>query len=458
MSQAALQQRARAPARHPLTRDELFRPFVEAFKPAGAWRVGVEAERFGVSATSGAPLAYDGPGGILEVFGELASRFGWTPEAELPGGPVIALSRGSAHVSLEPGGQLELSGSALEDLHAVRDEVLAFHAELEAVTRPLGLTWIASGFHPLARQEDLGWVPKARYGIMRVYLASRGTRALDMMRRTATVQANLDYCDERDAMHKLRVALRLSPVVAAMLANAPFVEGRPFGGRSARIGVWLDVDPDRQGLVPRLWREDASLRDYVEWALDVPMFLVLRGDRILRNTGQTFRSFMADGIEGQRATPEDWTTHLNTLFPEVRLKRTLELRGADSLPLDLVSALPAIWTGLLYDERALEQADRLSAAWTFEQMEALRGETAMQGLAASFQGKTVAHAAETLIDIARDGLARRARISGGRDETVHLDVVSALVQQGLTPADRALAIHERTTGEAADRVLACVGP
>lgn len=422
-----------------LTHDDLQRPFLEVCKPPQEWRVGIEAERIGLIAQRGEPIHYDGPAGILSLFEAFVEQYGWKPESEMPGGPVLSLHRGEAAITLEPGSQFELSGAPHHSLHALAAEVRDHARELHAVSEPLGIRWLGLGFHPLARQDQLGWVPKFRYGIMRVYLATRGTGAHDMMRRTATVQANFDYGSLDDAMRKLRVALRLSPLVSTIFANSPLVEGRPFGGKSYRMKVWLDVDPDRQGLLPTVWNENSTVNDYITWALDAPMFLIKRGDTFVENTGQTFRSFMNDGFGKHRATLSDWALHLNTLFPEVRLKRTLEVRGADSVPLALMPSLPALWTGLLYDDRALQEAEALSAGWRYDDVQRLRSQAAMEGLAASFEGSPLAGIAERVIDIARDGLMRRAILDeSGQDERVHLAPIAALVERGRTPADDVL--------------------
>jgi glutamate--cysteine ligase len=443
-----------------LTYDDLFEPFRRAYKPAERWAIGVESERFGVRAINAEPLRYSGPGGVLDVFAVLENRFGWTPESEVASGPVISLSRGRSSVTLEPGGQVELSGAPHADVHLVHDETRLHLSELGRLSDGIGLHWMGIGFQPMAHQEELDWVPKLRYGVMRVYLATRGKHAHDMMRRSATVQVNVDYADEHDAMRKLRVALRLSAVVAAMFANSPFVEGHLFGGRSFRQRVWFHVDPDRQGLLPRMWQQSSTLQDYVEWALDVPMFLVKREGQIVANTGQSFRSFMADGFAGHRATLTDWATHLNTLFPEVRLKNTIEMRGADSLPFEVMCALPALWTGILYDDLALEQAERLTADWSYEQMERVREEAVMLGVGAPFLGKTVAHAAERVCAIARDGLIRRHRLDAqtGLDETTYLDQIVPLVEHGVTPADRLIAGLEGRAGSLRDEILRRTGP
>jgi glutamate--cysteine ligase len=419
-----------------LTYDDLFRLFFDSMKPREQWRVGAEAEKFGVHVVTGAPVAYEGDSGVAGIMQSLAARFGWSMAAELEGGPLISLSRGRAQVTLEPGAQLELSGAPLDDMHSIVAETQQHIDELSAICEPLGIAWLAIGFHPFARQDELPWVPKQRYSVMREYLPTRGVRALDMMRRTATVQANFDYASEEDAMRKLRLALRLSPIVTAMFANSPLCERRATGGRTERARVWLAVDPDRQGLLPKLWRPAARLADYVEWALDAPMFLFKREHHAVRNTGQTFRSFMERGFEGHVATLADWELHLNTLFPEVRLKHTLEVRGADSVPRRFAAALPALWTGILYDDKALTEAERLSESWTFEEMEALRPAVAEKALAATLRSVPIAEPARALLDIAAGGLRRRARYDrSGADESVHLASLGALVAAGRAPAD-----------------------
>jgi glutamate--cysteine ligase len=295
------------------------------------------------------------------------------------------------------------------------------------------------GFHPFARRSDLTFVPKARYGIMQKYLPTRGAHALDMMLRTSTVQANFDYATEADAMRKMRVGLKLQPLTTAIFANSPWYEGAPHGGLTFRGRVWLDVDPDRSGLLPMLWSEKARFDDYVEWALDVPMFLVKRTGEILPNTGQTFRSFWKDGFAGHTATLGDWQMHLNTLFPEVRLKRTIEVRGADAQGNATRCALPALWTGLYYDEQALGEAEACTADLTYKEGLQMREDIWKLGLRAPFRGGKLATLAEKVLDIAEGGLERRARKRrDGKDERVHLVRLKQLVAQGLTPADRLL--------------------
>ncbi len=415
--------------------DELVALFAAAEKPAEQFRIGAEAEKFAVTA-QGTPLQYEGDAGVVGIFTAL-SEFGWEPEREAAGAPVIALRRGTSSITLEPGSQLELSGAALPDLHQVEAEFLQHLAELAPVSQRLGLTWLGVGFHPLARQADLGWVPKQRYAIMREYLPTKGHAAHDMMRRTATVQANFDFASEADAMRKLVVSLKLSPIIHAMLANAPFKEGKVTGSKSVRGEVWLNMDPSRSGLIPRVWgKPQLGYVDYVEWALDSGMFLFKRNGQVVKNTGQSFRSFWQDGFEGHRATVADFKLHLQTLFPEARLKNTLEVRGCDSLPAELSMAVPALFTGILYDARALDAAAELTAPLTLEGVERERLALIRDGLTAPFGGKPAVQLAQRVFELAAAGLERRARKDAqGRDERRYLSALEPLLASAQAPAD-----------------------
>jgi glutamate--cysteine ligase len=415
--------------------DDLLAPFHDAEKPRSRFRIGTEAEKFGVY-EDGKPVPFSGPRGIRAVLSELAERHAWFESAEYEGGEVIKLVRGEASITLEPGGQLELSGAPHEAIHFTCAEFRGHMAELRDISEAMGITWLGLGFHPFASQADLPWVPKLRYAVMREYLPTRGSMALDMMRRTCTVQANMDYSDEADAIRKLRFSLRIQPIVTAMFANSPWVEGQPSGERSHRGTVWLNMDPDRSGLLPFAWEDDMTYRRYVEWALDVPMFLIKRDGEIVKNTGQTFRSFLKDGYQGHRPTREDWETHLNTLFPEVRLKKTLEVRGADSQDTELVCALPALWKGLLYDDRALARAEKIAEPLRHDEVEAARPEIARKALRAKLAGRDVAEWANELLDCAWEGLAHLSHLNRtGEDETVHLVRLKDLVRAGKSPAD-----------------------
>jgi glutamate--cysteine ligase len=420
----------------PIQREaDLYAVFREAEKPAAAWIVGAEMEKFGVLDGTGEPLAYDGEHGVLRVMASI-EKAGWVPQREHEKSPIIALLRGPSSVTLEPGCQLELSGAPLDSVHAICTEFRRHIEELGPISRELHIRWMGLGFHPFAKRADFQMVPKDRYAVMREYLPTRGGHALDMMLRTATVQANFDYSDEKDAMRKMRVGLKLSPLTTAIFANSPFYEGAPFGGLSYRASVWLDVDPDRSGLLPALWKDNASYTDYVEWALDVPMFVVKRGKEVIRATDQTFRSFWKNGRNGHRASVADWQTHLNTLFPEVRLKKTIEIRGADAQGTTTRCALPALWTGIYYDARALAEAEALAADFTHDELSRFRPDVARLGVRATFRGKPLAALARQVLEIAEGGLERRARKrSDGADERIHLAELKKLLEKGRSPAD-----------------------
>jgi glutamate--cysteine ligase len=418
--------------------DELLSFFHDAITPEEQFRVGAEMEKFGVFA-GGEPVPYDGDSGVLALMHELAATRGWRTEYESEGGPLLAVLRDGASVTLEPGSQFELSGAPLHDSHEIYAEFRAHLAELAPFSARHGITWLGLGFHPFATRDAFTMVPKQRYPIMREYLPTRGSLALDMMLRTATVQANYDFSSEDDAMQKMRVGLRLAPLTTALFANSPFVEGKPFGGKSYRAKVWLDVDPDRSGLVPGMWKKGARFVDYVEWALDIPMFMFKRDGQKFANTGQSFRSFWKSGFQGHRPVMSDWKTHLNTLFPEVRLKNTIEVRGADAQGSKLAAALPAFWTGIFYDKQALAEAESLTSDWTFDDVSVTRKEVWQKGLGARFRAGTLQPIAEKALTIAKAGLERRAlKNASGEDERAHLTYLEGLVAHGQTPADKLL--------------------
>jgi glutamate--cysteine ligase len=423
------------------TRDDLLEVFFESADATRPPRVGPEQEKCGVHALPGgdfAPITYEGE--LLNILVELAAHHGWTTARERDGGPILALNKGNANVTLEPGGQLELSGAPAADVHAIVAEQDAHMRELAEMSERMGVHWLGVGFHPFARRDELHFVPKARYRTMREYFPTRGQYGLDMMLRTCTVQANLDYATEADAMRKMRLALAIAPLTTAMFANSPYVEGRAFGGVTMRGRVWLDVDDSRTGLLKPLWKKNARFEDYVDWALDAPMFVIKRGDDFIPNATQTFRQFQESGKDGEHATQADWRLHLNTMFPEVRLKRTIEIRSADSQGPDLVAALPALYAGLLYDERASDELETLIEPWTFDEVQEVRTRLWRDGLRTTFRGAPLANAAARLIDIAKGGLSRRARKNtAGRDESVYIEALASLVSRGLTPADVLLA-------------------
>ncbi|HYO95323.1 MAG TPA: glutamate-cysteine ligase family protein, partial [Polyangiaceae bacterium] len=400
---------------------------------------GTEEEKFGVHSETFAPLQYEGDRGVTRVFEALVAA-GWRAEAEYDGGPLIALYRGKASITLEPGAQLELSGAPLADVHATAAELQEHLLELDPISSELGLVWLGVGFHPLSARSELPWVPKQRYAVMREYLPPLGASAHDMMQRTATIQVNFDYASEEDALRKLRVSLLLSPLVHAMTANSPFVE-RARGPRLSERGhVWLNMDRSRSGLIARvLESRNPRYADYAEWALDAGMFLFRRAGKIIANTGQSFRDFLAHGFEGHQATLADWKLHLNTLFPEVRLKNTLEVRGCDSLPLRLAPSIPALFTGLLYDATALAEAEHMLAELTYSSVEAARPDLVQNGLEASIAGTPARELAERLLEVSARGLERRSRLDArGHSERVYLEPLMALAAEAKTPANKLL--------------------
>ena len=437
----------------PITdRRQLVEWFARGCKPRQSFRIGTEHEKFCFTTADLRPLPYEGRSGIRALLDGLADRFGW--ERVLEEGRPIALTKGGCAVTLEPGGQLELSGAPLETLHQTCCEVHTHLDEVKKVAEPLGVAMLGLGFNPKWRREDIPWMPKGRYRIMRAYMPKRGGLGLDMMLRTCTVQVNLDFESEADMVTKLRTSLALQPVATALFANSPFLEGRPSGFLSLRSRVWLDTDPDRSGMLPFVFEEGFGFERYVDYLLDVPMYFVYRQGRYLDAAGESFRDFL-DGrlpaLPGERPTISDWSDHVTTAFPEVRLKRYLEMRGADGGRFRTICALPALWVGLLYDETSLAAAADLVADWAVAELEELRREVPRQGLATPFRGGTVLDLARTIVGLARDGLARRARLDwDGQDETRYLKPLEETVATGLTPAEVKLRRFEQEWGRSVD--------
>ena len=405
-------------------------------KPPADWRIGTEHEKFAFRWDDYRRLPYDGDCGIRALL-EGLERFGWDPVRE--GETVIGLKRDGASVSLEPGGQLELSGAPLETIHQTCDEVHTHLAEAETVTKELGAGLIGLGFDPKWRREDMPWMPKGRYRIMRDYMPKKGNLGLDMMARTCTVQVNLDYASEADMAKKFRVGLALQPVATALFANSPFTEGRPNGFRSWRAHIWTDTDPDRTGMLPFVFEDGFGFERWVDYILDVPMYFVYRGGRYLDASGQSFRDFMAGrlpALPGETPTLSDWADHMTTAFPEVRVKTFLEMRGADGGPWKSLCGLPAFWVGLLYDGTALDAAWDLVKDWSAEERQALCTDVAKHGFQARFRTGTVQDLALRALEIAQAGLsARRAFDKAGNDETGFLQVLHDRAAAGKSPAD-----------------------
>lgn len=409
-------------------------------KEPADWRIGTEHEKFVFRRSDLRRVPYDGPDGIAALLDGMR-RFGWKPVVEA--GNTIALANDArCSITLEPGGQFELSGAPLESVHQTCDEVHEHLRQVREVCDELGLGMIGLGFDPKWRREDISWMPKERYRIMRDYMPKKGRLGLDMMLRTCTVQTNLDYRSEADMVKKFRVSLALQPVAVALFANSPFVEGRPSGLLSQRSLVWTDTDPDRCGTLPFVFEAGFGFERYVDWMLDVPMYFVYREGRYIDASGQSFRDFLAGrlpALPGEIPRVGDWTDHLTTAFPEVRLKTFLEMRGADGGPWRLLCALPALWVGILYDAAALGAAWDLAADWTAEEREAMRRDVPRLGLATRLRSRSLRDVALEMLDIAREGLHRRARRSAfGEDETHFLDPLFAIAGSGRTPAEELL--------------------
>jgi glutamate--cysteine ligase len=424
----------------PLTLDDLTAWFAEGAKPPSAWRVGAEHEKFGFHRHDFSTVAYPGRSGIAALMQGLRERFGWT--SVLEGETVIGLERNGANISLEPGGQFELSGAPLATIHQVRDETVSHLEETRSVAGDLGLGFLSLGFHPTLSRDQAEIMPKGRYDIMRRYMPKVGSLGLDMMLRTCTVQANLDFASEADMAAKFRASLALQPIATALFANSPFTEGRPNGFLSARANVWTDTDPDRTGLLDFVFQSGFGFEAYARYALDVPMYFVKRDGRYIDAAGQSFRDFM-DGrlpaLPGVYPTLKDWVDHTTTLFPEVRLKTFLEMRGADSGPLDMLVALPALWVGILYDDAALTAALDLVRDWTPQDLASLRADVPRLGMKATVAGRSVRDVAVDMVAIARQGLISRKRASdAANDESGHLEVLEAIADSGITPAERLL--------------------
>lgn len=414
-------------------------------KPKAAWRIGTEHEKFAYCHSDLKPLAYDGEVGIRTLLDGLADQFGWERvyENDLP----IALKKDGASVSLEPGGQFELSGAPVTTLHETCSEVHEHLDQVRTIAEPLGVGMLGMGFQPKWAREDIPWMPKGRYKIMREYMQQKGNLGLDMMLRTCTIQTNLDFGSESDMVQKFRVSLALQPIVTALFANSPFTDREPNGFLSYRSHIWTDTDPDRTGILPFVFEDGMSFERYVEHVLDVPMYFVYRDGEYLDASGQSFRDFL-DGrlpaLPGEVPTMTDWDDHLTTLFPEVRMKRFLEMRGADGGPWRSLCALPAIWVGVLYHQSSLDAAFDLIKDWTIDEHQALRDQVPRFGLATSFRSGTVLDLAKTMLAIADDGLRARSEEDwAAQDERQFLTSLKLVIERGRTPAEEKLDAYKR---------------
>jgi len=424
------------------TKAQLVERLESGCKPKDRWLIGTEHEKFAYDATGFRPLPYEGPNGIRAILTEL-QRFGWTPIME--GEHIIGLNSGKQNVSLEPGGQVELSGAPVRTLHETCREVNAHLDQCKEVAEELGITFLGLGFRPRDTREDVPWMPKGRYKIMRAYMPKVGTMGLDMMLRTCTIQANLDFGSEADMVQKFRVAQALQSVTTALFANSPFVEGKASGYLSYRAHVWTDTDNQRSGLLPFVLEDGFGFERYVDYALDVPMYFVMRDGRYIDASGQSFRDFLKGrlpALPGEVPTISDWEDHLTTLFPDVRIKRYMEVRGADGASWRRICALPALWTGLFYDQGALDAAWDLVKDWSFEEQVAMKAEVPTSGLRTPFRRGTVQDVARRMLEISAEGLRLRREYDGSLDEVHFLDALMEIAISGRTPAEDLLDRYE----------------
>ena len=424
-------------------------------KPQEEWRIGTEHEKFAYHLADLKPLEYEGPSGIRALLEGLL-RFGWKPvlEAENP----IALSKpDGSFISLEPAGQVELSGAAVENIHLTCDEVTVHLQQVKAIARELEIGFIGLGYRAKWPTVEMPWMPKGRYKIMREYMPKKGKLGLEMMQSTCTVQVNLDFDSEATMVQMYRIALALQPIATALWANSPFREGKPSGYLSYRSHIWTDTDPDRSGMLDFVFEDGFGFERYVDYVLDVPMYFVYRDGNYIDASGQSFRDFM-DGklpaLPGEKPLMTDWVDHMSTVFPEVRLKQFLEMRGADGGPWSRLCALPAFWVGLLYDTDARDAARDLVKDWTAEELQALRDEVPKQALNTPFRNRTVKDVALDALQISHRGLHNRARLdSVGLDETHFLKPLFQIATSGLTPAEELLAAYEGRWGQSVDPVF-----
>lgn len=422
--------------------EQLAELLAKGCKPKEDWRIGTEHEKFGYCKDTHKPLPYQGERSIHAVLSGLRDRFNWAPVEE--SGKLIGLTKGMANVSLEPGGALELSGAPVETIHQTCDEVNDHLREVKAVSDEIGVKFIGLGAAPEWKHEDIPLMPKGRYQLMNGYMEKVGTMGTAMMRRTCTVQVNLDFGSEADMVQKLRVSLALQPVATALFANSPFFEGKVNNHKSWRAVIWRHLDADRTGMLPWVFEDGMGFERWVQWVLDVPMYFVYRDGKYINALGMSFRDFLKGelpALPGEKPTLSDWADHLTTVFPEARIKQYIEMRGADGGPWRRLCALPAFWVGLMYDQNSLDAAWDLCKNWTAEQRDALREAASIDGLQAKVDGINMHDLAREVVAISEAGLKARARVGAGGlvpDETHFLNAVKETIETGKTPADELL--------------------
>ena len=426
--------------------DALAQYMADGCKPKEDWRIGTEHEKFGYCKDTLKPLPFEGERSIHAVLSGLRDQYGWAPITEA--GHLIGLEKDGANISLEPGGQLELSGAPLETIHGTCDEVNDHLAQVKSVAEKIGVRFIGLGAAPHWTHDDMPLMPKGRYKLMDSYMQKVGTHGTQMMRRTCTVQVNLDFSSEADMVQKLRVAIALQPVATALFSNSPFFEGKLNGHKSWRSRIWRDLDPDRTGTLPFVFEDGFGFEAWAQYALDVPMYFVYRDGVYIDALGMSFRDFMKGelpALPGEKPTLSDWADHLTTLFPEARIKKFIEMRGADGGPWRRLCALPAFWVGLVYDQTALDAAWDLCKSWSAQQREALRVAASVDGLQAKVDGIEMRDLARSCVEIAESGLKARAQPGAGGllpDETHFLNALKESVETGKSPADELIGHYE----------------
>ena len=445
-------------ARQPIeSKAQLIEELSSGSKPKDQWRIGTEHEKFPFLTDTLGPVPYEGPRSIRALLEGLRDRFGWTGVYE--GDNIIALSdpNGLGNISLEPGGQFELSGAPLKTVHDTCEEVHEHLTQVREIGDRLGIGFLGLGASPVWTRAETPVMPKGRYGIMAPYMDKVGKYGRDMMFRTCTVQVNLDFASEADMVKKLRVSLALQPIGTALFANSPFLEGKPNGFLSFRSEVWRDTDNQRSGMLPFAFEPGMGFERYVDYALDVPMYFVMRDGKYINCAGESFRAFL-DGklpqLPGEKPVVKDWADHLTTIFPEVRLKKYLEMRGTDSGPWRRLCALPALWVGLLYDQAALDAAWDMVKDWTAEERQKLRDDVPTQALNATIRGRSVRDISRDVLALARAGLlARNEQGCKGKTEAAFLDVLDETVSTGKTAAENLLALYHGSWNGNIDRVF-----
>lgn len=418
----------------PLTREALRQYFFKGCKASDDLKIGVEWEKIGVYKETGKAIRYGGRRGVRAILKALVDQYGWIPE--MSGPYPIALKKDGTSITLEPGGQIELSGQKAAALSENAFELFTHLAQIKKVSKPLGIVWLGTGIQPISRAAEIEWVPKKRYNIMRRTLKDHETMSHRMMKETASIQTSLDYTSEKDAVQKLRLAMALSPFLSAIFANSPVSGGGLSGYLTERAHIWRHTAPERTGILPQVFRKNFSFGDYVEYALDVPMIFIIRQGKWIPSGGTTFRSYLTKSLKGHRPTLEDWELHLTTIFTEARLKTYLEIRSVDCQKMVLGLAAPALIKGLFYDAKAREEAWKILEDISTEELSRLMREVPRRALKTDFRGKTLAKPAQELVRLGREGLERLGKKDPAlKNDSKYLEPLEKLTYRGLTPAD-----------------------